>query len=49
MAVVAQKIHDVYWFIPFSSSAQVYGMASNLAWEPRYDTRLRINTMTFTQ
>lgn len=49
MAVVAQKIHDEYWFIPFSSSAQVYGMASNLAWEPRYDTRLRINTMTFTQ
>ena len=48
MAVVAQTIHDEYWFIPFFSPAQVYGLASDLEWEARCDTRLRINTMTFT-
>ena len=49
MEYLAQIIHDEYWFLPFFVSVQVYGMAANLEWEPRYDPRIRINTMRFTQ
>ena len=49
MEYLAQVIHDEYWFLPFFVSVQVYGMAPNLEWEPRYDPRIRINTMRFTQ
>ena len=49
MEYLAQIIHDEYWFLPFFVSVQVYGMAPNLEWEPRYDPRIRINTMRFTQ
>ncbi|MYC28777.1 MAG: hypothetical protein F4X65_01640 [Chloroflexi bacterium] len=49
MEYLAQIIHDEYWFLPFFVSVQVYGMAPNLEWEPRYDPRIRINTMRFTE
>lgn len=49
MEHLAQIIHDEYWFLPFFVSVQVYGMAPNLEWEPRYDPRIRVNTMRFTQ
>ena len=49
MEHLAQTIHDEYWFLPFFVSVQVYGMAENLEWEPRYDPRVRVNTMRFTQ
>ena len=49
MEHLAQTIHDEYWFLPFFVSVQVYGMAENLEWEPRYDPRVRVNTMRFTE
>ncbi len=49
MEGLAQIIHDEYWFLPFFVSVQVYGLAPNLEWEPRYDPRIRLNTMRFTQ
>ncbi len=49
MEAMAQIIHDEYWFLPFFVSVQVYGLAENLEWTPRYDPRIRINTMRFTQ
>ena len=49
MEYLAQLIHDEYWFLPFFVSVQVYGMAENLDWEPRYDPRTRVNSMRFTQ
>ena len=49
MEHMAQTIHDEYWFLPFFVSVQVYGLADNLEWEPRYDPRTRVNSMRFTQ
>ena len=49
MEYLAQVIHDQHWFLPFFVSVQVYGLAGNLEWEPRYDPRVRVNTMRFTQ
>ncbi len=39
--------HDEVYFIPFFHNLLVYGMASDLAWEPLYAPRLRVNTMRF--
>lgn len=44
---MAQTAHDEYWFIPFFHIQAVYGMAEDLEWTPRYDPRIRINTMRF--
>ena len=49
MEELTQIIHDEHWFLPFFVTAQVYGLAENLDWEPRYDTRLRLNTMAWSQ
>ena len=49
MEALAQMIHDEYWFLPFFVSVQVYALATNLEWEPRYDPRIRLNTMRFTE
>ena len=46
---LAQIIHDEHWFLPFFVTTRVYGLAEGLEWEPRYDTRLRLNTMRFTK
>ena len=47
MEGLAQIIHDEHWFLPFFSTVQVYGVAENLDLEPRFDARLRLNTMSF--
>jgi ABC-type transport system substrate-binding protein len=44
---LAQRAHDEYWFIPFFHIQAVYGLAEDLVWTPRYDPRVRINTMYF--
>ncbi|HLF05429.1 MAG TPA: ABC transporter substrate-binding protein, partial [Dehalococcoidia bacterium] len=44
---VAQIAHDEYYFIPFFHVQAVYGAAKNLDWKPRYDPRIRVNTMRF--
>lgn len=49
MEELAQIIHDEHWFLPFFVTTQVYGLAEELEWEPRYDPRLRLNTMRFTR
>ena len=49
MEALAQIIHEEYWFLPFFVPAKVYGLAPNLEWEPRYDTRIRLNTMRFNE
>ena len=49
MEALAQTIHDEYWFLPFFVPVQIYGLAHNLDWEPRYDSRIRLNTMRFTE
>ncbi len=48
MEELAQLIHDEYWFLPFFVSTQVYGLAPTLEWKPRYDARIRLNSMRFT-
>ena len=47
MEKLSQIIHDEYWFLPFFVTTQIYGLAEDLEWEPRYDTRLRLNAMRF--
>lgn len=47
MEEMAQIIHDQHWFMPFFVSVQVYGLAPDLNWEPRYDPRTRVNSMCF--
>ena len=47
MEAMAQIIHDQHWFMPFFVSVQVYGLAEDLNWEPRYDPRTRVNAMCF--
>ncbi|MSQ07678.1 MAG: hypothetical protein EXR46_10980 [Dehalococcoidia bacterium] len=39
--------HDEVYFIPFFHNLLVYGLSSDLAWEPLYAPRLRVNTMRF--
>ena len=45
MEQLAQTIHDEYWFLPLFVTSQMYGLAEDLEWEPRYDGRLRLNTL----
>ena len=45
---IADFVHDNFVFIPFVEVQLVYGLASNLDWEPLYAPRLRANTMKFT-
>jgi peptide/nickel transport system substrate-binding protein len=44
---LAQIARDEYYFIPFFHVQTVYGAAKNLDWKPRYDPRIRVNTMRF--
>jgi ABC-type transport system substrate-binding protein len=39
--------HDEVYFISFFHNLLVYGFSSDLAWEPLYAPRLRVNTMKF--
>jgi peptide/nickel transport system substrate-binding protein len=45
---IADIVHDEYYYFPAFQVVVVYGMAGNLDWEPRYDPRLRVNAMRFT-
>ena len=45
MEQLTRIIYDEHWFLPFFVTAQVYGLAENLEWNPRFDTRLRLNVM----
>jgi peptide/nickel transport system substrate-binding protein len=47
MEEIAQIARDEYYFIPFFHNQVVYGAAKNLEWTPRYDPRIRVNTMRF--
>ena len=49
MERMATIIHDEFWFIPMFQMVTVYGLSEHLEWEPRYDPRTRINTMSFSQ
>lgn len=49
MERMATIIHDEFWFIPMFQVVTVYGLSEHLEWEPRYDPRTRINTMSFSQ
>ncbi len=46
---IADIVHNEYYYIPAFQVVVVYGMAENLEWEPRYDPRLRVNAMRYTQ
>jgi ABC-type transport system substrate-binding protein len=48
MEELADIAHDEYYFVPFFPIQVVYGLAEELVWEPRYDPRLRVNTMSWT-
>jgi peptide/nickel transport system substrate-binding protein len=47
LAEIAQISHDEVYFIPFFELRLVYGLSKDLAWVPRYDPRIRVNTMRF--
>jgi peptide/nickel transport system substrate-binding protein len=47
MEALAQTIHDEFWFVPMFQVKTAYGLAPDLEWAPRHDTRTRINTMRF--
>ena len=49
MDALAQTIRDEYWFLPFFVPSHLYALAPNLHWHPRYDSRIRLNTMYFTR
>ena len=49
MEEIADQVHNDFHFHPFFQVVSVYGMAENLQWAPRYDPRIRVNTMTFTK
>lgn len=46
---IADFVHNEFIFIPFLEVQLVYGMATNLDWEPLYAPRLRANTMKYIQ
>ncbi|MDA0734578.1 MAG: ABC transporter substrate-binding protein, partial [Chloroflexi bacterium] len=47
MVELANIAHDEYYFIPMFQVVSVLGTASDLQWLPRYDSRVRVNTMRF--
>lgn len=49
LEAIANRVHDEYYYIPHFQVTVVYGLADNLEWTPRYDPRLRVNAMRFTQ
>jgi peptide/nickel transport system substrate-binding protein len=49
MEEIATIVHDEYYFYPFFQNVSVYGLAENLEWTARYDPRIRVNTMSFSQ
>ena len=49
MEEIADQVHNDFHFHPFFQVVSVYGMAENLQWTPRYDPRIRVNTMKFTK
>jgi peptide/nickel transport system substrate-binding protein len=49
LEAIATRVHDEYYYIPHYQVTVVYGLAENLEWTPRYDPRVRVNAMRFTQ
>jgi ABC-type transport system substrate-binding protein len=49
MEEIATIVHNEYYFYPFFQNVSVYGLAENLEWTARYDPRVRVNTMSFSQ
>ena len=49
LEAIGNRVHDEYYYIPHFQVVVVYGMAENLEWTPRYDPRLRVNAMWYTQ
>ena len=47
MEELATKFHDDVMDIGFFDIPIVWGMSENLVWEPRFDARIRSNTMSF--
>ena len=47
MEELASIAHDEYYFLPIFEHKLAFGMAGNLQWQPRHDSRVRINTMSF--
>ncbi len=47
MEVLANRVHDEFYFVPNFLIVQIYGMSADLKWEPHYAPRLRANIMDF--
>jgi ABC-type transport system substrate-binding protein len=46
---LADIVHDEVLFIPYFEAQIVYGIHEDLIFEPRYDRRVRLNTLSFSQ
>ena len=44
---LATIAHDQVYYVPLYDNIQVYGMSRELVWQPRFDGRIRLNTMRF--
>jgi peptide/nickel transport system substrate-binding protein len=49
MEEIGDAVHDEVYFISFFPIQLVYAIAKDLAWEPLYAPRLRVNTMRWTK
>jgi hypothetical protein len=49
LEAIANRVHDEYFYFPAFQVAVVFALAENLEWEARYDPRVRINAMRFTE
>ena len=48
LQAIADRVYSEYFYLPGFQVVVVYGMAENLEWTPRYDPRVRVNAMHFT-
>lgn len=49
LEAIANRVHDEYFYFPAFQVAVVFALAENLEWEARYDPRVRVNAMRFTE
>jgi hypothetical protein len=49
LAALADRIHDDVLLLSLFEPPVIYGVDSKLNWTPRFDMRVRVNTMWFSK
>jgi hypothetical protein len=48
-AELADRAHDEVLFLPLFDTPVIYAVNPKLNWQPRFDRRIRVNTMWFSK